>query len=165
MRCSSMIPDFRLIRTSAKLAVLDYRTERSIWQIMGRRIVAISFEQRNRDRKARTCAPAVLLRESGGAAVSAGLLRASAHSAMLAVRMDEVLITRAVASVRQCEIRVHQATRAHLPVNQLRRRESAGTPLKPIKNAAVVIWVAEWSFGRQELVVHGVHRRRDRATH
>ena len=71
---------------------------------------------------------------------------------------------RAVASMRQREVRVHQAARAHLPVNQLPRWESAGTPLKPIKNAAVVIWVAEWSIGRQELMVHGVHRRRDGAT-
>ena len=83
---------------------------------------------------------------------------------MLAVRTDEVLIARAVASVGQREVRVRQAARAHLPVNQLPRGELAGTPLKPIKNATVVIWVAEWSIGRQELMVHGVHRRRHRAT-
>ena len=97
-------------------------------------------------------------------AVNAGTLHASARIAMLAVSTDEVLIARAVASVGQREVRVHQAARAHLPVNQLPRWESAGTPLKPIKNATVVIWVAEWSIGRQELMVHGVHRRRDRAT-
>jgi hypothetical protein len=96
--------------------------------------------------------------------VNVGLLRASARSAMLTVRTDEVLLTRAVAGVRQREVRVHQEARAHLSVNQLPRWESAGTPLKPIKNATVVIWVAEWSIGRQELMVHGIHRRRDRAT-
>lgn len=69
-----------------------------------------------------------------------------------------------LAALRQRAVGVHQAARAHLPVNQLPRWESAGTPLKPIKNAAVVIWVAEWSIGRQELMVHGVHRCRDRAT-
>jgi hypothetical protein len=39
--------------------------------------------------------------------VNAGLLRADTRSAMLAVRTDELLITRAVASLRQREVRVH----------------------------------------------------------
>ena len=39
--------------------------------------------------------------------VNAGLLRADTRSAMLAVRTDELLITRTVASVRQREVRVH----------------------------------------------------------
>jgi hypothetical protein len=96
--------------------------------------------------------------------MNARFLRASAPIATLAVRMDGVLLTRAAATVRKRQVRVHQAARAHLSVNQLPWWEPTGTPLKPIKNAAVVIWVAERSIGRQELVVQGIRRRRDRAT-